>query len=64
MSSKMLYKTIQVKKKKTIASLLKELGIENNYFAVLVNNKSVNDLNHELYPQDKIVILPKIKGGM
>ena len=62
MSSKMLYKTIQVKKKKTVSNLLKELGIENNYFAVLVNNQSVG-LNHELIPQDKIVILPKIKGG-
>ncbi|MHA1379120.1 MAG: MoaD/ThiS family protein [Candidatus Helarchaeota archaeon] len=62
MSSNLVYKTIQVEKKKTIKTLLKELNINNNYFAILVNNKQA-DINQTIFPEDKILILPKIKGG-
>ncbi|MHA1382941.1 MAG: MoaD/ThiS family protein [Candidatus Helarchaeota archaeon] len=61
-SNNMIYKTIQVEKKKTVGELLKELKINNNYFAILVNNKTA-DINQNIFPEDKIIILPKIKGG-
>ncbi|MHA1299033.1 MAG: MoaD/ThiS family protein [Candidatus Helarchaeota archaeon] len=61
-SNNMIYKTIQVEKKKTVGELLKELKINNNYFAILVNNKTAN-INQNIFPEDKIIILPKIKGG-
>ena len=62
MSSNLVYKTIQIKEKKTISELLKELKLDDNYFAILVNNKHA-DINQTIFPEDKILILPKIKGG-
>ncbi len=61
-TNKLIYKTIQVEKKKTVGELLKELNINNNYFAILVNNKGA-EVNQVIFPEDKIIILPKIKGG-
>ena len=61
-SPKLLYKTIQVDKKKKVSELLKELNINNNYFAIIVNGKKAG-LNQIILPHDKIMVLPKIKGG-
>ncbi|MFX0139075.1 MAG: MoaD/ThiS family protein [Candidatus Hodarchaeota archaeon] len=61
-STNLIYKTIQVEKKKTVSDLLRELNINNNFFAVLVNGKKA-DINQVLIPEDKILVLPKIKGG-
>lgn len=61
-SANLLYKTIQIEKKKTVAELLNELNINNNYFAVLINGIRA-DLNQIIFPKDKIIILPQIKGG-
>ena len=57
-----IYKTIQIEKKKTVSKLLEELKINKDYFAVLINGKSAA-LDQTLFPEDKILILPKIKGG-
>ncbi|NVM02336.1 MAG: MoaD/ThiS family protein [Candidatus Helarchaeota archaeon] len=61
-STNLIYKTIQVKKKKTVSDLLKELNIKDNFFAILVNGKRAV-MNQVLVPEDKILVLPKIKGG-
>ena len=61
-SAKLIYKTIQVEKKKTVDELLKELNINKNYFAVLVNCKRAG-LNQIISPEDKVIVLPKIRGG-
>ena len=61
-SAKLIYKTIQIKKKKTVDELLKELNINKNYFAVLVNSKRADE-NQILFPEDKVIVLPKIRGG-
>lgn len=61
-STNLIYKTIQVKKKKTVSDLLKELNIKDSFFAILVNGKKA-DMNQVLVPEDKILVLPKIKGG-
>ncbi len=61
-STNLIYKTIQVKKKKTVSDLLKELNLKDNFFAVLVNGKKA-EINQVLVPEDKILVLPKIKGG-
>ena len=61
-STNLIYKTIQVDKKKTVSALLKELNINDNFFAVLVNGKKAS-MNQLLSPEDKILVLPKIKGG-
>jgi len=61
-STNLIYKTIQVEKKKTVDALLKELNINDNFFAVLVNGKKAG-MNQLLSPEDKILVLPKIKGG-
>ncbi|MFX1450604.1 MAG: MoaD/ThiS family protein [Promethearchaeota archaeon] len=61
-STNLIYKTIQVEKKKTVGALLKELNINDNFFAVLVNGKKAG-MNQLLTPEDKILVLPKIKGG-
>ena len=51
-----------VKKNQTVKSVLKELGLETRYFAVLVNGLRA-DLSTELSKDDEILILPKIAGG-
>jgi len=52
-----------VEEKKTVAELLKDLGIaKNKYFAVLVNGKKV-DTDHVVDESDKIIVLPLIAGG-
>jgi len=50
-------------KKTTVRDLLAKLNLEMSYFAVLVNGKTV-DLDHTIDEGEKVIILPKIAGGM
>ncbi len=61
-STNIIYKTIQVEKEKTVGELLIELKIDGKYFAILLNGKRV-ELDKVIDPKDKIIVLPKIKGG-
>ncbi|TFF97397.1 MAG: hypothetical protein EU547_04415 [Promethearchaeota archaeon] len=57
-----IYETITPEETMTVADLLKELELEDRYFAVLVNGKKVGP-DKVLSPQDEITILPYIAGG-
>ncbi len=48
--------------RQTVADLLQEMGLEQEFFAVLVDGKKAN-LNEEIDKDTKIIVLPKIKGG-
>ncbi len=45
-----------------VAALLQELGLEEEFFAVIVNGRKAS-LNEEIEKGAKIIVLPKIKGG-
>jgi sulfur carrier protein ThiS len=47
----------------TLQDLLNELRLQHKFFAILINGKSIRDLNMEISLTDDIVILPKIAGG-
>jgi sulfur carrier protein ThiS len=48
--------------RQTVAELLQEMGLEQEFFAVLIDGKKAN-LNEEVEKGTKIIVLPKIKGG-
>ncbi|MEM2135802.1 MAG: MoaD/ThiS family protein [Candidatus Jordarchaeaceae archaeon] len=48
--------------RQTVAELLQEMGLEQEFFAVLIDGKKAN-LNEEIEKGTKIIVLPKIKGG-
>jgi len=48
--------------RQTVAELLQEMGLEQEFFAVLIDGKRAN-LNEEVEKGTKIIVLPKIKGG-
>ncbi len=60
---KKLISKLELKEKKTLKRLIGELGLNDKYFAILVDGKRVSDLNQILDKNSKIVILPKIQGG-
>ncbi len=45
-----------------VSELLQELGLEEEFFAVIINGKKAK-LNEEIEKGTNIVVLPKIKGG-
>ncbi|WXG41429.1 MAG: MoaD/ThiS family protein [Candidatus Freyarchaeum deiterrae] len=45
-----------------VAELLHELGLQEEFFAVIVNGRKA-DLSEEIEKGNKIIVLPKIKGG-
>ncbi|MHA1785204.1 MAG: MoaD/ThiS family protein [Candidatus Helarchaeota archaeon] len=55
-------KKLIVEKTMTVSNLLSELGLESQYFAVLVDGKRV-DLEHVIDASTEIIILPRIAGG-
>jgi sulfur carrier protein ThiS len=54
--------TYQINKDQTVGEILRELNLEQRYFAVLVNGRKVN-LSDSIEKGSEIVILPKIAGG-
>ncbi|MBS7250340.1 MAG: MoaD/ThiS family protein [Candidatus Freyarchaeota archaeon] len=48
--------------RQTVAELLQEMGLEQEFFAVLIDGKKAN-LDEEIEKGTKIIVLPKIKGG-
>jgi len=48
--------------RQTVAELLQELGLEEEFFAVIVNGKKA-DLTNEIETGTNVIVLPKIKGG-
>ncbi len=54
--------TYKVHKTKKVSDLLKELGLEGKYFAILIDGKKA-DLKDTVSEGSEIVILPKIAGG-
>ncbi len=45
-----------------VSELLQELGLEEEFFAVIINGRKAK-LNEEIGKGTNIIILPKIKGG-
>jgi len=45
-----------------VAELLQELGLEEEFFAVIVNGRKA-DLTNEIEKGTNVIVLPKIKGG-
>lgn len=54
--------TYHIAKTQTVHELLKQLNLEDKFFAVLVNGKRAKTLD-TLRPTDEVVLLPKIAGG-
>ena len=44
-----------------VSELLQELGLEEEFFAVIINGKKAK-LNEEIEKGTSIIVLPKIKG--
>lgn len=45
-----------------VSEMLQELGLKEEFFAVIINGKKAS-LNEEIEKGTKIIVLPKIKGG-
>jgi len=58
-----LIQELVIEEKQTLRAILRENTIDHQIYAVLVNNKRVSDLNTEIIPGSKIIVLPKIRGG-
>lgn len=54
--------TYRLKTKQTVRDILKELELEQKYFAVLVNGHKAA-LNDIITENSEILILPRIAGG-
>ncbi|NHI94717.1 MAG: hypothetical protein EAX96_19660 [Candidatus Lokiarchaeota archaeon] len=59
---KTLVKEVLIKEKKTVASLMEELGLNPKLHAVLLDGRRANE-SDVIDPDSKIIILPKIRGG-
>ncbi|MHA1819412.1 MAG: MoaD/ThiS family protein [Promethearchaeota archaeon] len=55
-------KSFKVKEEKTVRELLKELKLDNKFFAILINGKKAK-LDDVIKEDQSILILPKIAGG-
>jgi sulfur carrier protein ThiS len=58
-----VYETFTPEKVMTVADLLKELNLEGKYFGILVNGKKAEP-ETKISPEDQIVVLPHIAGGL
>ncbi|MFX1256382.1 MAG: MoaD/ThiS family protein [Promethearchaeota archaeon] len=58
-----IYESFTPEKIMTVKDLLKELNLQNKYFGILVNGKKAEE-STKISPEDSIVILPHIAGGM
>ncbi|MHA1519042.1 MAG: MoaD/ThiS family protein [Promethearchaeota archaeon] len=47
----------------SVSEMLKKLNLETKHFAILCNGQRV-DIEHMIEPEDEIIILPKIAGGI
>ena len=55
-------KEFKIQKNQLVGDLLKELNLNDKFFAILVNGKKAS-LNDEIQEGSDIVILPRIAGG-
>ena len=58
-----VYESFQPERAMSVADLLKELNLEGKYFGILVNGKKAAP-ETKTSPEDRIVILPHIAGGI
>ncbi|MFX0071683.1 MAG: MoaD/ThiS family protein [Candidatus Hermodarchaeota archaeon] len=58
-----MYETFHAEKTMTVNDLLMELNLEDKYFGILVNGKKATP-ETKISPEDSIVILPHIAGGI
>jgi len=58
-----IYQPFTPEKTMTVKDLLEELNLEGKYFGILVNGKKADEAT-KISPEDSIVILPHIAGGM
>jgi len=63
MNTKVLVQKIEIKEKKTFGEFIREMGLSDQYHAILVNGQKITDLDTILDINSKIVILPRIRGG-
>ena len=55
-------KEFKIEKEQKVSDLLKELNLNDKFFAILVNGKKAS-LNDKVEEGSDIVILPRIAGG-
>lgn len=55
-------KTFTVKEERKVKDLLKELKLNDKYFAILIDGKRAN-INDVIKEGSSIILLPKIAGG-
>ena len=55
-------KEFKIRKEQKVSDLLKELNLNDKFFAILVNGKKAS-LNDKIQEGSDIVILPRIAGG-
>lgn len=55
-------KEFKIQKEQKVSDLLKELNLNDKFFAILVNGKKAS-LNDKIEEGSDIVILPRIAGG-
>ncbi len=58
-----IYETFTPERTMTVKDLLVELNLEQKYFGILVNGKKADE-STKISPEDSIVILPHIAGGI
>ena len=56
-------KMIKSQTAKTYSDLVRELNLNDKFFALLANGKKVDDLNQQYNKEDEVILLPKIAGG-
>ena len=60
---KSLVKEVKTREKQSLQVILAEFGYNHQYQVILVDGKRVDDLNTMVDMNNKIIILPKIRGG-
>ena len=58
-----IYETFTPERTMTVKDLLEELDLSDKYFGILVNGKKADE-STKISPEDSIVILPHIAGGI
>ena len=58
-----VYETFTPERTMTVKDLLEELDLSDKYFGILVNGKKADE-STKISPEDSIVILPHIAGGI
>ena len=53
---------IEVEQERTLKAVLDELGVDPTDYIILVNDRKA-DLDAKITPKDRVLVLPKVRGG-